>query len=416
MKLSKLTIMQHLPKLVDVRLKKAQPATHPDADQLTAFTEHALTGNERAQVLEHLALCAACREVLSIATQVQLPDALPIATAAKHTWLRSPKLRWVTAAALVVIAGSTAIVTMHRKSGTTPAPSAKLQVNSALSRADKLGLAVAAPEKQLDQLRKAQSETVPLSQSPRRKQPWQDHKIFALKAKPSLPPAKRAEEAESESSLGLVARTRDRLAPPPSPAQKNRQEGLALGSEALETPSENVEVAAVAPAAVSAATAEVSKAKKPVSDNIAEADSAIAGGAGERNYTSSLQKTPTSHAIFRLTKTSPRWTISADGALERSFDSGKTWEKVMVAGSTSFRAVSAVGPDVWAGGSAGILYHSPDAGQQWIRVQPTGAGAALKGDVASVEFTDARHGKLTTADGEIWRTSDAGQSWQVLRP
>jgi Photosynthesis system II assembly factor YCF48/Putative zinc-finger len=410
-KLTKLTMMQHLPKLVDVLLNKAQPATHPDADQLTAFAEHALTGNERGQVLEHLALCAECREVLSIA-QVQLPDALPIATAAKHTWFRMPKLRWVTAAALVVIAGSTAIVTMHRKSGTTPARAAKLEVNSAFSREDKLGLAVPAPEKQFDQLTKAQSETVTLSQSPRRTQPRQDHKIYALKAKPPLPPTERTEEAESESSLGLVARTRDTLVPPSSPSPKNRQEGLAPGSEALETRSENVEVAAAAPAA----TAEVSKAKKPVSNTMAQADSAIAGDTGERNFISSLQKTPTSHAIFRLTKTSPRWTISADGALERSFDSGKTWEKVIVAGSTNFRAVSAVGPDVWAGGSTGMLYHSPDAGQQWIRVQPTGAGAALKGDVTSVEFTDARHGKLTTADGEIWKTSDAGQSWQVLRP
>ena len=404
--------MQQLPKLVHARLNKRQPAIHPEADQLTAFAENALSKQERSEVLEHLAACVECREVLSVA-QVQLPDA-QVETRSKHARFRSPVLRWATAAMLAVVAGSTALVTMHRKSA-GPAPAAKLEINAPLSRSDHLESSVAAREKQLDELAKAESKAVTLSKSsPPRKQPLQVNKIYAVKAKPPVAPGEKREGSKPESSLDLMATTRDNFPPTPPLPQAMDRDTVSSQSEALESRSENVAVAAAAPAPVAASTAEVSKAKKPVSNIVAEKDSTVTGGS--RNYIAGLQKAPASRSMLPVANALPRWTISADGALERSFDSGKTWQKVVVPGNAIFRAVSSVGPDVWAGGSAGWLYHSPDAGQQWIRVQPTAAGATLNSDVTSVEFTDAQHGKLTTADHEIWTTSDAGQSWQVLRP
>jgi hypothetical protein len=143
----------------------------------------------------------------------------------------------------------------------------------------------------------------------------------------------------------------------------------------------------------------------------------------------------------------PRWTVSASGALQRSFDQGKTWQNVNVnvspassanveiakesrakevpkdkeadkkllkqevAGPT-FRAVTAAGTDVWAGGSGGILYHSLDAGNHWTRVVPASAGTVLTGDIISLDFSDSQNGKVTTSTPEVWTTSDSGQSWQ----
>ena len=40
---------------------------HPDADLLTAFSEQLLTGREREGVVEHLARCGDCREVVAFA-------------------------------------------------------------------------------------------------------------------------------------------------------------------------------------------------------------------------------------------------------------------------------------------------------------------------------------------------------------
>jgi hypothetical protein len=142
----------------------------------------------------------------------------------------------------------------------------------------------------------------------------------------------------------------------------------------------------------------------------------------------------------------PRWSISSTGALQRSLDQGSTWQTLDVTASppsatstTSleivakssrakekdsagarkrdvaslvFRAVAANGSDVWAGGSAGALYHSADAGNSWTRVFPIASGATLTGDIVSLEFPEPQHGKLSTSSSEVWTTSDAGQSWQ----
>ena len=109
----------------------------------------------------------------------------------------------------------------------------------------------------------------------------------------------------------------------------------------------------------------------------------------------------------------PRWTLSSDGTLQRSFDAGKTWATIPFAGNSVFRALAAVGADIWVGGSRGSLYRSIDAGEHWLKVTPSAGGKVLTADIIGVEFTDANHGKLTTADEQIWITTDAGQTWQT---
>jgi hypothetical protein len=109
----------------------------------------------------------------------------------------------------------------------------------------------------------------------------------------------------------------------------------------------------------------------------------------------------------------PRWTLSSDGTLQRSLDSGKTWATIPVAGNSVFRSLAAVGADIWVGGSAGSLYRSTDAGGHWLQVKPASSGKVLSADIIGVEFTDANHGKLTTSDEQIWTTADAGQTWQT---
>jgi photosystem II stability/assembly factor-like uncharacterized protein len=76
-----------------------------------------------------------------------------------------------------------------------------------------------------------------------------------------------------------------------------------------------------------------------------------------------------------------------------------------------FRAVTAVGPEVWAGGSSAMLYHSLDSGSHWTRVVPLEANGVLTGDIVSIEFLDPQHGTVATSAGEVWLTSDDGQVW-----
>ena len=145
-----------------------------------------------------------------------------------------------------------------------------------------------------------------------------------------------------------------------------------------------------------------------------------------------------------LAPESVRWSINAMGGLQRSLDQGKSWQDVDVTGAAGiasganmrlamksshekalakdkadakqapvlFRSVSANGPDVWAGGSSGHLYHSSDAGGHWVQVVPTWSGVVLTDDIVSLQFADPLQGRIVTSSSEIWTTSDAGQTWQ----
>jgi len=108
----------------------------------------------------------------------------------------------------------------------------------------------------------------------------------------------------------------------------------------------------------------------------------------------------------------PRWTLSADGTLQRSLDSGTTWQTIAVSSQTIFRALAADGLNIWVGGAGGALFHSSDAGQHWTQVRPVAEGQTIEDDIIGVEFTDSLHGKLTTSSEETWFTADAGQTWR----
>jgi hypothetical protein len=107
-----------------------------------------------------------------------------------------------------------------------------------------------------------------------------------------------------------------------------------------------------------------------------------------------------------------QWTLSAEGAVQRSLDGGATWQSVSVSDQRSFRTLSAIGGDVWVGGNAGALYHSADSGQRWTRVVPQVNGEKLMVDITRVSFNDLQNGTVSAANAQVWTTSDGGQSWQ----
>ncbi len=64
-----------------------QSGQHPDADQLSAFIEHALPAHEQEETLAHLAICPHCRSIvaLSLPAIEEFPEAPP--EAARQPWL-----------------------------------------------------------------------------------------------------------------------------------------------------------------------------------------------------------------------------------------------------------------------------------------------------------------------------------------
>jgi len=352
--------MADIPKIVGQRLQAmAEVGEHLDPNLLSAFVERALGKREQVQVLEHLSRCAGCREVVSLSVR-EVADAVPV-VAASSGWLSWPVLRWGAVVACVVVVG--AVFTLHQKQEPRRIVATVAEVKPAT-------------EMQLPGLnrmieKKAASLEVPNSEAKTafaaKKATSQQTAVTAnlanghhAAAAPS--PVEMADAGIAPRLPDLPGRAKDAFV-----ESRSAQAERGTGGDALSR-KETVEVSAATVSVASSA---------PVPTNLA-----------------------------------PRWTLSSDGTLQRSLDSGRSWETIPVSNKTTFRALAADGLDIWVGGSGGALFHSSDAGQRWTQVRPVANGEALTDDIIGVEFTDTRHGKLTTSDEESWVTADAGQTWQ----
>ena len=80
-----------------------QSGQHPDADQLSAFIEHALPAHQREETLAHLAICSHCRSIVafSLPPAEELPQPHP--EPARRPWLSGWNLVWPAAVALAAL-------------------------------------------------------------------------------------------------------------------------------------------------------------------------------------------------------------------------------------------------------------------------------------------------------------------------
>ena len=117
------------------------------------------------------------------------------------------------------------------------------------------------------------------------------------------------------------------------------------------------------------------------------------------------------------TQPATHWTISPEGKPQRSEDGGKTWQEVRIDDKVSFRAIEAVGSDVWVGGSEGALYHSIDGGASWTRVNLSSDGGPPTEAIVSITSSplDPRHLSVKSASGQRWTSDDDGQHWNAVR-
>jgi hypothetical protein len=404
--------MEQLSKLIRQRLRATanQGGSHPDPDLLAAFADKALARTERVQVLEHLAGCVDCRDIVSLATP-EFETTGAVTAAPSSGWLRGPILRWGALAASVAVV--TVAVTLPRLSRH---PSLVATTQSAQTDARDN-----APEARMDE----PTDKLAASASPSYRAPEVDSVARQPKRAESpnrmnagrVPKPSRSSQAAEGYSASPMSQA---AAVPASPSllAKSADEDQ---SDLKKDQGSNMQVAAsneVVSGEAKAAPAELEstpgKAKEaPLKTRAAQAGLVRNGAQPLTSRTmadaSSIKNSP----LRTQERTVPRWTLSSDGTLQRSLDAGKTWATIPVAGNSVFRALAAVGADIWVGGSGGSLYRSTDAGEHWLKVSPASSGKVLTADIIGVEFTDANHGKLTTADEQIWITADAGETWQT---
>lgn len=432
--------MQDVPKIVRERLAQAGFAvaeSHPDADLLTAFAEQSLAAKEHENVVKHLAHCGDCREIVALALPEVEVSAEAVENRTGTTWLRWPALRWAAVAAGVLVVTTVGVWQLRQHDGRT-------QVATNLMATEKVAEQTAAPSS-ITLVTPPSSSGLPAT---RGKQVEAKKKVTA------------AGEARSLQADKLVAANPVLSRSDPASAgigQSAANVAAAKASPPVPSASEAVEVAGAAPLAQTEPAAQ-SATRELAGNQAADAMQSL-GKQAEAVVRAkpTLAQNSAARAGAELQKDSmlqrnqvQRWNISPDGALRRSLDGGRTWLEVNLAADISssnlagqiqpeatgrlaktpsvkradakaapvppaaavFRAlsVSSNASEMWAGGVAGVLYHTMDGGDLWVRVVPSDGGVALTGDILGIEFSDSRNGTLTT-NTETWTTQDSGQSW-----
>jgi hypothetical protein len=454
--------MEDVPNIVHERLSTTSAGGHPDADVLTAFAERCLPERERALVLDHLARCGDCRDVLALA----LPAIEPVETATRPSparWLAWPALRWGLAVAGVVVVASFGMLRYERSSRLTGASQASSQTTMVAKESSPQAPSLQPSAAEARPEPKGENLGLPRSSAGAKASGGQDGPMGVggseLPSRPAegelaaraLPRASNAIHQNGGAGGGAASSTTDGFQMSMR-SQQQQQQNLAGTQASSRQPPVAADKHAITVAATPSGTSAAEGSTGAASQIGAATAELQAPGVSQpaeqasNEDVSSLSKAKPAMVQSEPLSSAPRWTISATGGLQRSFDQGRTWQDVAInavprasssmsfggpmrppstaaspaepvpagqpAPAPVFRALAANGVEVWAGGSAGALYHSVDGGDHWNHVVPTSAGTVLVSDIVGLEFPDVQHGKITTSAAEVWTTSDDGRTWE----
>jgi hypothetical protein len=452
--------MTEVPKIVYDRLRAALPEqAHPDADLLTAFAEQALSAAEREGVLQHLALCEDCRDLVALAlpaadiTPTRTADENGVRTTVSQVGSRAPRklslawptLRWAALAAGAVVAAAVLLVHPGKLNQATP-PSVNQQVATAAPPAS-------SPKIASSSVPSSSVPSPPIATSPTDQsaflaktdeaQPKSELQLFKkLKAGQVVMPSPQAESGRLLADNKKDSGQADKLS---APAERTRAFDYDTRSSPAAT--ETVEVSG-ATAAVSrepsAENALVARNETPRNDApaIEKAKPALQEMEGSEEQKAQAAAVPgpakslARNVMSTVKLASPAsptqahnvtWAITG-GVLQRSVDSGQNWQDALHA-DHPLLCYASRDEDVWAGGQAGTLFHSANSGVTWAQVQPSVKARQLSSDITHIEVRNnevrneelrrdlryhvRRPGEivLSTSNNEIWSSADGGKTW-----
>jgi hypothetical protein len=416
--------MTEVPKIVYDRLRAVLPEqAHPDADLLTAFAEQALSAAERESVLQHLALCEDCRDVVALAlpaadiTPPQTADENGVRTTVSQAGSRAPRklslawptLRWAALAAGAVVAAAVLLVHPGKLNQATP-PSVNQQVASAERPSS-------SPKIRSSSVPSSSVPSSPIATSPT------DRSAFLAKA----------DEAQPKSELQLSKKLKAGQVVMPSPQAESGKMLVDNKTRAFDYDARRSQAATEAfdASGATAAVPAIEKAKPALQE--------MEGSEEQKAQAAAVPgpaKSPARNVMSAAKLASPAsptqahnvtWAITG-GVLQRSVDSGQSWQDVLQA-DHPLLCYASRDEDVWTGGEAGTLFHSANSGVTWARVQPSVKARQLSSDITHIEMRnvevrneelrrDLRYDVrgpgeilLSTSNNQIWSSADGGKTW-----
>lgn len=369
--------------------KATSAGPHPDADLLTAFAEGTLLQREKQEVLEHLAACADCREVIAIAASTPTvigPAAVRLRPARRPIRIWLP---WAgIATALLVV--STSILLYQQRAAHQSSTVAK----DTITQAPPL---MTAPPAQ------------PMSAADQQTQARRDELDRRAKKAPSAaaaPPVPAVAIPQSEGSVRVEtgkepsqqAQTNDALQNQlaASPDARNQQQALGEGGNGMRQARNEKDLQSNQAMSQSAA-------------NQAQAPTTVQGNSAAFVQLEPQREMAKAEAgIAGVAR--PHWHINVAGQPERSYGNG-IWQPVLPQESTRMRVISVFGNQVWIGGDHTRLYRSTDDGSVWTLVAlPEKNGT----DHSIVHIRFEAPGTITieASDGLTWTSHDHGATWK----
>ncbi|MGA9641262.1 MAG: zf-HC2 domain-containing protein [Terriglobales bacterium] len=447
--------MADVPKIVHARLRAASCAgrdwpaqsevpggaetvAHPEANLLSAFAEQTLSAPEREDVLQHLALCTDCREVVLLALPALDATAAPavaegevVADAlaentrgqkARRGWFGWPSLawpnpgwaplRWATLAAGIAVA----VLVMrpelqHLLKPNAPVNSASVGTNSVRTNGT-----------ENPQVTESAKTLVAKSGA--------GNEIAPKKAGNSKDISRRVQKtSNASSSAAPIAATANAMntAPATDATEPNDAAGTAVATAQVakkatadwETPTSELDLMARVGAPTFEGDAAPIEKAKPAPGESSESPEpsatlkafTVIGAQPLVTAPGAAQGTTnaTPAAATAISRPDAIWMISA-GVLQRSLDNGQNWQTLARA-DRALLCDAVRGVEIWAGGQAGTVMRSTDNGATWAAVAVSSNGQTLSADVTGIELRGPAVVFLSTNNHETWSSTDGGKTW-----
>ena len=356
-----------------------------DAETMAAWMDGGLDAQTMAATELHLSNCARCQAIVATVVRSE-----PTAPAVAPWWSRM-HLRW-----LVPLTAAAAATVLWMVVPTENATVPRQEMTQARAeRGDAPAPAAPAPGPSVGGAETGSAASTSAEPS-------------ASKPAETAAPARIGNDARKVPGASAEDRGREEIpAERQALAKQQSADTLARANEAqLQSQKETVAVTGANPAA----QAKAAPAAPPPPAAVAAAADGVAGFAG-----SSGIAIPSRDGVarWRLTAPGPEDVgarRSADGAIERSDDGGRTWQQVSTGIQRRFIAGASPSATVcWLIGPGGTVALTTDA-RTWRQL----AAPAPDADLTSIEAGDARTATVRDTQGRRFRTTDAGANWTRL--